>query len=136
VESDAQGATKVIALDTHALLWMAFEPTKLSIKARRAIEDADRIGISAIVFWEVALLAERHRIDLKIGVNEWTREVLALARFEALPVTADIAVEAATLPMHRDPADRLIVSTARQNRCPLVTRDKAIHEAGLTRVIW
>jgi PIN domain nuclease of toxin-antitoxin system len=126
----------VIALDTHALLWMAFEPAKLSVKARRAIQDADRIGVSAIVFWEVALLTERKRIDLKIGVIEWTREVLALARFEALPVTPDIAVEAAMLPMHGDPADRLIVSTALANRCPLVTRDKAIHETRLTPVIW
>jgi PIN domain nuclease of toxin-antitoxin system len=136
VESVAESATKVIALDTHALLWMAFEPAKLSLKARRAIADADRVGVSAIVFWEVALLAQRKRIDLKVAMNEWTREVLALARFETLPVTADIAVEAATLPMHRDPADRLIVSTARQNGCPLVTRDKAIHEARLTPVIW
>lgn len=126
----------MIALDTHALLWMIFEPAKLSRKARRAIEEADRVGVSAIVFWEVALLAERNRIDLKVGMHEWTREVLSLARFEALPVTSDIAVEAATLPMHGDPADRLIISTARQNRCPLVTRDKAIHEAGLTPVIW
>ena len=115
---------------------MAFEPAKLSVKARRAIGEADRIGVSAIVFWEIALLSERNRIDLKVGVTEWTREVLALARFEALPVTAEIAVEAATLPMHGDPADRLIVSTALQNRCPLVTRDKAIHESGLTPVIW
>jgi PIN domain nuclease of toxin-antitoxin system len=136
VEAVAQGAAKVIVLDTHALLWMAFEPAKLSVKARRAIEEADRVGVSAIVFWEVALLSDRRRIDLKVGMNDWTREILALARFEDLPVTADIAVEAATLPMHRDPADRLIVSTARQNRCPLVTRDKAIHEARLTPVIW
>jgi len=126
----------VIALDTHTLLWWTLEPPRLSRRARQAIDDADRIGISAIVFWEVALLARRRRIDLRSTVGEWSREVLSLPRVEAHPVTPEIALEAEGLPMHADPADRFIVATARKNGCPLVTRDAAIRRDGLTPVLW
>jgi PIN domain nuclease of toxin-antitoxin system len=89
-----------------------------------------------MVFWEVALLSRRGRIDLRATVGEWVREVLSLPRVESHLVTPEIALEAEELPMHADPADRFIVASARKNGCPLVTRDLAIHRGGLTPVIW
>jgi PIN domain nuclease of toxin-antitoxin system len=126
----------VIALDTHAAIWWTLEPARLSRRARQAIDDADRIGLSSIVFWEVALLSRRRRIDLRGTVGEWVREVLSLPRVESHLVTPEIALEAEELPMHADPGDRFIVASARKNGCPLVTRDVAIRRGGLTPVIW
>jgi PIN domain nuclease of toxin-antitoxin system len=126
----------LIALDTHALLWWMMEPSRLSRPARRATGEADRLGVPAIVFWEVALLARRKRIDLGMSNPAWMREVLSLPRIEVLPMTAEIAIEAESLAMHGDPADRFIVATARLHQCELVTKDSAIRRAGLATTVW
>jgi PIN domain nuclease of toxin-antitoxin system len=126
----------VIALDTHALLWWTLEPTRLGARARRAIDDADRLGIPTIVFWEVALLYRRKRVNLGTSIAEWGQDVLSLARVEQLPLTAEIAVAAEDLSMHPDPADRFIVATALHHGCALVTKDTLIRNAALATVIW
>lgn len=126
----------MIVLDTHAALWWPTAPGKLGRAARRACERADRIGISAITFWELGILSLRGRIKLGIPVAEWMREVLSGPRIEALPVTPEIAVLAAGLGMHADPADRLITATALHHRCRLVTRDESIRAAGIVETIW
>lgn len=126
----------MIALDTHALLWWTLEPKRLSKRARHAIDDADRIGVPSIVFWEVALLARRRRVDLGTSPGQWSRDVLSLSKLDELPLTARIAVEAEELPMHSDPADRFIVATARHHGCVLVTKDDLIRRADLTSVLW
>ncbi len=73
----------MIALDTHVLLWWTLEPKRLSAPARRAIEDADALAVSAIVFWEVALLARKRKVMLGTSAEEWAREVLSLPRLVA-----------------------------------------------------
>ena len=126
----------MIALDTHTLLWWMFEPSRLSPPAYRATGEADRLGVPAIVFGEVALLARRKRIDLGMSTSAWMSEVLSLPRIEVLPITAEIAVEAEGLAMHGDPADRFIVATARLHQCALVTKDSAIRRGGLATIVW
>ncbi len=126
----------MITLDTHAVIWWTTAPKHLGRLARQAIDDADRIGIPAIVFWEAAHLARRGRIDLGSSIAEWSRTVLAIPRVDALAMTAEIAVAAEGLPMHPDPADRFIVATTRQYESSLVTKDDAIRRAKLVPVIW
>jgi PIN domain nuclease of toxin-antitoxin system len=68
-----------VILDTHALLWMDREDPSLGVVARRAIEVAWRAGqvaVSAITFWEVAMLAERDRIVLPVPVERWRADWL------------------------------------------------------------
>lgn len=126
----------MIVLDTHAVLWWLSAPEKLGRAARRACERADAIGVSAMTFWEVGILARRGRLKLRVPVSEWMREVLAGPKIEPLAVTPEIAVIAAGLGMHGDPADRLLAATALHHGCRLVTRDEAIRSAGVVETIW
>jgi PIN domain nuclease of toxin-antitoxin system len=129
----------VIVLDTHAWLWWLAEPSRLSRDARRAIDDAETIGVSTISAWEVTMLVARRRISLDRDVSAWVRQALAPARVTSLPPTADTAVAAGLLDGQRfpgDPADRLIYATARAARAPLVTRDDAIRRFDARDTIW
>lgn len=126
----------MIVLDTHALIWWTLEPTRLGSKVQRAIETEDRVGVPAVVFWEVALLARRGYVTLGTTVAEWMRDVLSLARLEVLPLTAEIAVRAEELEMHPDPADRFIVATALHHGSSLASRDKAIRKSKLVATVW
>lgn len=126
----------MIVVDTHALLWWILEPDRLSSPARAVIE-REPIGVAAITCWEVALLEHRRRITLHYDVTRWLREVLALPRMELLPLTIEIAVAAATMPIaHRDPADRQIIATALHHNAALVTTDEKIRAANVVETIW
>jgi PIN domain nuclease of toxin-antitoxin system len=86
------------------------------------------IGIAAISVCETAMLVEKGRIRLEKPLLAWVQEALALPGIELKPLTPEIAVESAQLPdgFHGDPADRLIVATARMHQLTLLTRDKKI----------
>jgi PIN domain nuclease of toxin-antitoxin system len=129
----------VIVLDTHAWLWWVAEPGRLSPAARRAIDDADAIGVCTMSAWEVAMLVQRGRISLDREVATWVRQALARERIEVLPPSADVAVAAGLLDRERfpgDPVDRLIYATARANRAALVTRDERIRGFDDRVVVW
>jgi PIN domain nuclease of toxin-antitoxin system len=125
-----------VALDTHVVLWWTLEPKRLSAAARRAIEDAEALGISAIVFWEVALLTRKRKVELGTTAEEWARDVLSLPRVLAHDVTPAVALRAETLKMHPDPADRLLVATALEHGLSLVTSDALIRRSKLVRTVW
>ncbi len=126
----------MIVLDTHALVWWRTAPGKLGRAARRACERSAAVGVSAISFWEIGTLVAKGRIKIRIPLTDWVRETLQGPRIEGLPVTPEIAALAASLTMPGDPADRIIVATALQERCKLVTRDDAIVRANVVDTIW
>lgn len=115
----------MILLDTHAWVWWAAAPTRLSRRARQAITDARSIGVVPITCWEVAMLVAKGRLELDRDVRVWIKQALDLPKVTLLSITADIAVTAAELMdgLHGDPADRLIVATAIELRAVLVTKD-------------
>ena len=121
----------MIVLDTHVLIWAVEDERRLGADARAAIAaagDSDDIGISAITPWEIALLVERGRLRLAQEVGAWIRSVLALPGIKLLPIDPATATDSARLPgtFRADPADRLIIATARQCGAPLLTADFAI----------
>lgn len=126
----------MVVLDTHVAVWWAGDLRKLGRAARARLEGEDRLGIPAIVFWEVALLVRRQRLDLGMPVSEWARAIQTVPRVEALPLTAEIAVRADDLEMHPDPADRFIVATALHHDVPLVSKDRLMRSLRFVETLW
>ena len=91
-------------------------------------KESHGLGISAISCWEVAKLVEYGRLTLPCPPDEWFEQALAYPGIRLLELTPRIALESTRLPgtFHRDPADQLIVATARVYNCPLVTMDERI----------
>jgi PIN domain nuclease of toxin-antitoxin system len=116
-------------LDTHVLVWLTEGVSDLGARARVAIDSAladDGVLVSAISFWEIAMLASKGRLTMVQPPAAYRRDVLALGIGE-LPVTGEIGIEAARLEaLHPDPADRLIIATAALARQVLVTADQRI----------
>jgi PIN domain nuclease of toxin-antitoxin system len=131
----------MIVLDTHALLWWV-EGAGLSKQARAAIdrelEEQGEIVISAMSAWEVTLLVRKGRLALAIDVGSWFDKVRQINRVRFAPIDHKIGIAAADLPgeFHEDPADRMIVATARSLAAPLVTKDKLIRKYEHVKTIW
>jgi PIN domain nuclease of toxin-antitoxin system len=119
----------VIVLDTHVWIWWAEGNPQLPADYLAYIqaEAANGIGVCAISSWEVAKLVERGRVRLPLPVDTWLAAALQ-PPVMLLPLTPEVAVESTRLPgtFHRDPADQLVVATARVFDCPLVTLDRQI----------
>lgn len=126
----------MLVLDTHAAVWWAGEPRRLGRAAKVRLATEDRLAIPAIVFWEVALLVRKRRLDLGMPVSQWAETIQIVPRVEALPLTPEIAVAADDLDMHADPADRFIVATALHHRVPLVSKDRLMRSLKFVETIW
>ncbi len=129
----------MIVLDTHALLWMASDPHRLSKRAAEAIRQARQssgVAVATITLWELAWLAENGRIQVNISVERFVQETVS--RVILQPMTPAIATLAARLPQSfpRDTADRIIAATAIVEGFPLVTADKQIRQAKVVETIW
>lgn len=99
----------MVVLDTHALLWWALDPDRLSPAAAACLRDMDRDGgfASAISIWELGIKIQRGKLDLGIPLEEFTRRVENSAIVELLPVTTATWLRSLELTWHhRDPADR------------------------------
>jgi PIN domain nuclease of toxin-antitoxin system len=121
----------LILLDTQVLVWFSQEDRRLKEKARLLIEKetaADEAMISPITFWEVAMLVDKGQLPLGHRPLDWMEAVLDGVGFRIAPLAPIIAVDAGSLPgdIHGDPADRIIVATARHLGCPLLTTDHEI----------
>lgn len=93
--------------------------------------------ISDITLWEIATLVELGRIRLAIGLREWLQQAVAPPLVQRCAISPEVAAEVAQLPatFHRDPADRIIVCTARLERATLMTADRRIIESQLVKTI-
>lgn len=118
----------MILLDTHMWYWWADSSPKLSRHHRQLIEAADELRVSVISGWEIAKKSQVGKLELDRPVAEWLAWAAVLPKIRLLPVSLEIAVEACRLPgtFHRDPADELIVATARVLNLPLLTADAKI----------
>jgi PIN domain nuclease of toxin-antitoxin system len=117
----------MIVLDTSALLYWTLNPDQLTIKARQAIEQADRIFISSISVWEIALKVKRHKLVIPVPITDYVALLQELEMLEILDVGVPTWLDNVDLPWeHRDPADRTIVALATRLGCSLVTSDRVI----------
>jgi PIN domain nuclease of toxin-antitoxin system len=109
------------------------DPDRLKVRARERLKrEKEPLNVSAVSLYEVALLYRRGRIDLNIPMQSWFDLAFADASLRHLPVTPQIAVEAALLPVgfHGDPMDRIIAATARVYGLVLCTHDDKLLRFG------
>lgn len=130
----------MILVDTHVVVWLAFDKDQISRKARTAIDDArknaDGLAISDITLLELATLAKKGRIRLNISLESFLREVES--RFVVLPITGRACARAIGFPATypKDPADRIIGATALVEGLSLLTADRKIHRSRAIQTIW
>ena len=129
-----------VLLDTHVLVWWLDDRRRLSAAQRGAVASASTgspLLVSDISLWEVAMLHDLGRIRLAIPLREWLDKATAPPLVRRQGISPAIAVAVADLPdsFHRDPADRILVATARVLGATLLTQDRRIIDAGLVDVL-
>jgi PIN domain nuclease of toxin-antitoxin system len=128
-----------ILLDTCAVVWAAAMPSRLTARARKLLESDDSsIHVSAIAGAEIACAVERGRLALDEHWRRWLHRVLDANGWECLPFGLDVIEEAYSLPgsFHQDPADRILVATARLGRMTIITADAQILEYPHVAAAW
>ncbi len=126
----------MLVLDTSALFYWTLDPLQLSATARQAIQEADRLLVSSISIWEIALKVKRGTLQIPLSIEQYVAKLQRAAQLEILPVDTTTWLESVALDWeHRDPADRVIVALARQLKLPLVSNDRKI-ASFFSNMIW
>jgi PIN domain nuclease of toxin-antitoxin system len=118
-----------LLLDTHVWVWTQEEPERLGPRAKRLVLGAEHEnGVSPVSTLEIARLIAAGELELSIALSEWVARSMADLSAHTVAVSHEVAMEAYALPgtFHRDPADRVLVATARQDGLTLVTADDRI----------
>lgn len=129
----------MIVLDTHALLWWALDPDKLSSSAAEVCARMERDGgfASAISIWELGVKIRNRKLDLGIPLAEFVRRLDHGGVVELVPVDTSIWMQAVSLDWaHRDPADRVIVGTAIVKGLPVLSKDAALQAFHGVQCVW
>jgi PIN domain nuclease of toxin-antitoxin system len=128
-----------ILIDTHCWIWSQFghdhEFSQVGLSTFKQAAVDGILLISVVSVWEVALLQSKRRLHLNMDCLEWVRRALETPGLSLVPLTPEIAVESTRLPgnLHGDPADRMLVATARSLGARLMTRDQALLDYGRKR---
>lgn len=124
-----------LLLDTHAAVWIV-EDQPLANEAVEAVDAAYQAGstvfVSAISAWEIGLLVARNRLTLVARPERWFQRLLGIPGVRLAPLSPDILIASSFLPgtPPRDPADRIILATARDLGATLITRDRLLLKYG------
>lgn len=123
------GGTSIIILDTHIWIWLVDENPKLSSQNREIVREhqASGLGISIISCWEIAKLVEKNKLAFECSVEEWLELALNYPGVQLLELSLPIILESTRLSgFHADPADQIIVATAKVYGTSLLTQDEKI----------
>ena len=135
-------SSALVLLDTHSWIWIqSGERDRLEPKVVRGIERASAAGnllLSVISVWEVGMLESKGRIRLGKTCEQWVREALDTPGMTLVSLTPEIPLASSGLPgpFHGDPADQIIVATARNHTATLVTKDTKIRRYAHVQSIW
>jgi len=131
----------VIVLDTHVLIWWVSGSGRLSLRAKRAIDQSFHQGpatVSAITVLEIATAVRRGRLELGLPLDQWLADLYVLSELRFEPVSAEIAQLAGSFDDNTpgDPADRIIIATAFKLRAKLITADKHLRASPHIASVW
>ena len=128
-----------ILLDTCAIIWGISDPDRLTMKARKNLEDPqNEIIVSPISCAEIACAVSAKKLEIDRHWKLWFRHFIELNGWDSIPIDLPIVEESYSLPgtFHKDPADRIIVATARLFNCPVITADQKILNYPHCLSIW
>ncbi len=128
-----------VVLDTCAIIWAVAEPARLPAKVKTILTAAEtELYVSPISCAELACAVDRGKVTLDLHWRSWFRYYVEQNGWSTIDINLNIIEEAYSLPepFHRDPADRIIVATARRLDCPIVTADKKIIEYPHVETMW
>jgi PIN domain nuclease of toxin-antitoxin system len=128
----------MILLDTHAFVWMASAPEKLSSRAVDAIQrNREGLLVSLASCWEIALLHKRGRLWLPVSPERFLEKALTRHGIHEVPFARATILASVALPeVHRDPFDRILIAEALLRGCPIVTCDEVIASYPGVSVVW
>jgi PIN domain nuclease of toxin-antitoxin system len=128
----------MILLDTCTLLWLVDAPNRLSEAAKVELGNpANQIFVSAISAFEIGVKLRKGKLGLPLPVSDWFPQVCSRHGLAEVPITGAIAAGSTELPpLHMDPADRILVATAREHRLAILTPDPLISQYPGVKVVW
>jgi PIN domain nuclease of toxin-antitoxin system len=130
----------MILLDTHTWIWSHSAMRLLSDNVKKLIKktQTDQRAIASISIWEFAMMVAKGRINVKIDTKRWLNNAIGNSGLRVIELTPEIAMESCNLPgdFHKDPADQIIVATARTHNLTLLTKDRKIIEYPHVKAIW
>jgi PIN domain nuclease of toxin-antitoxin system len=131
----------IYVIDTHPLVfWSSNRRRRLGNRARRILQETERgkhsIIVPIVVLEEINRLVERQIVRLDMPFRRWAGELERSPNFQVQAYTLEVLLESVALAAIRDPADRAIVATARQLRCPLITADELIRDGEWVDTVW
>ena len=128
-------------LDTHAWIWWHMRPEKLTRKVKALIADStkyEELLLSAISPWEFSKLLEKGRLGISCNPEVWINSALEMPKLRLVPLSPVIAYRSTILPpkFHDDPADQIIVATARAENATILTKDSRIRAYKHIKAFW
>jgi PIN domain nuclease of toxin-antitoxin system len=131
----------IYVTDTHPLVfWSSNRRRRLGNRARRILQETEQgkhsIIVPIAVLEEINRLVERKIVRLEVPFRRWAEELERSPNFQVQAYTLEVLLESVSLAAIRDPADRAIVATARQLRCPLITADELIRDGEWVDTVW
>jgi PIN domain nuclease of toxin-antitoxin system len=120
-----------ILLDTHVIIWSLLKPDEISDDIKKIIESAqeeNKLLISSISLWEIAMLKSKKRINIYEPLKDFLQAIIDIDGIKIIDILPDIAADSVSLTdnFHGDPADRIIAATAINSGAILLTRDQQI----------
>lgn len=131
-----------ILLDTHAWVWWVSADRRLSKKAaaaiRRTTHDEDGVWVSTISIWEVAKKVEKKQLVLDRPLRQWMEQATTVPGLFLAELSTAILLDSCELPQpfHGDPADQMIVASARQLGARLITKDRQLRSYRHVQTLW
>lgn len=126
--------------DTHILIFWQDDPKRLSKKAKYTLEQSlekKMLACSDISFWEISMLFKAGRLRNDVPAEQYMNDIILTLSLKVLPVTPEIAVlSQQDIFIHKDPADRLIASTAMIHKAPLISADSKLQNIEALEIIW